>query len=137
VHAAQFQVFFTVQNRNRQSPGHGDLLWFGIPVYDNRHRHPLEHKSKDFGGTGKFIFTPEGRTFMTGSAHDGGWITIDADVLPLMREAVETAWARGFLSGSKQPGDYAIGGMNMGWELPGTFDVELEIRNLSLKLSEN
>jgi len=52
-----------------------------------------------------------------------------------MREALETAWAKGFLSGSKQLGDYAIGGMNMGWELPGTFDVELEIRNLSLKLT--
>ena len=24
---------------------------------------------------------------------------------------------------------------NLGWELPGTFDVELEIRNLSLKLT--
>ena len=32
--------------------------------------------------------------------------------------------------------DYSIGGMNLGWELPGTFDVELEIRNLSLKLTE-
>jgi len=63
-------------------------------------------------------------------------VTIDTDLLGLMREAVEAAWARGFLSSSKQPGDYAIGGLNMGWELPGTFDVELEIRNLSLKLTE-
>ena len=30
VHAAQFQIFFTVQNRNRKSQGHGDLLWFGV-----------------------------------------------------------------------------------------------------------
>ena len=134
-HAAQFQVFFTVQNRNRQSPGHGDLLWFGIPVYDNRHRHPTEHKSKDFGGTEKFIFTPDAKTFTSTSAHDGGWMVIDKDLLPLMHEALATAWAKGFLSGSRQPGDYCIGGMNLGWELPGTFDVELEIRNLSLKLS--
>jgi len=136
VHAAQFQVFFTVQNRNRQSPGHGDLLWFGIPVYDNRHRHPPEHKSKDFGGTQKFIFTPDAKTFTSESAHDGGWIVIDTNLLPLMVEALETAWAKGFLSGSNQIDDYAIGGMNMGWELPGTFDVELEVRNLSLKAAE-
>jgi len=134
-HAAQFQVFFTVQNRNRQSPGHGDLLWFGVPVYDNRHRHPPEHKSKDFGGTEKFIFTPNVKTFSPASAHDGEWMVIDHDLLPLMREALATAWAKGFLSGSQQPGDYGIGGMNLGWELPGTFDVELEIRNLSLKLA--
>lgn len=134
-HAAQFQAFFTVQNRNRQSRGHGDLLWFGVPVYDNRHRQPPTHKSKDYGGTEKFIFTPDAKTFTSGSAHDREWIVIEQDMLPLMREALATAWAKGFLSGSRAPGDYSIGGMNLGWELPGTFDVELEIRNLSLKLT--
>lgn len=135
LHAAQFQIFFTVQNRNRESPGHGDLLWFGIPIYDNRHRFVPEFKAQDFGGTAKFIFTPEGKTFTSASAHDGGWVVIERDLLPLMREALETAWARGFLKDSKQFEDYSIGGMNMGWELPGTFDVEMQVRNLSLKLA--
>jgi hypothetical protein len=26
--------------------------------------------------------------------------------------------------------------MNLGWELPGTFEVEMQVRNLSLKLFE-
>lgn len=73
----------------------------------------------------------------TGESSKGGWIAIDRDLLPLMREALTTAWAKGFLSGSREPGDYYIGGMNLGWELTGTFDVELEIRNLSLKLLGN
>ncbi len=133
-HAAQFQIFLTVQNRRPGSPGHGDLLWFGIPIYDNRHRQPPEFKSRDFGGTGKFIFTPAASVFTTESAHDQRWITIDYDLLPLLREAVETAWAKGFLPSSQKLEDYAIGGMNLGWELPGTFDVELELRNLSLRL---
>jgi hypothetical protein len=136
VHAAQFQLFFTVQNRNRQSPGFGDLLWFGIPIYDSRERFAPEFKSQDFGGTGKFIFTPDARTFSPESAHDGQWVRIEKDLLPLMREALQTAWARGFLQGSKSPADYAIGGMNMGWELPGSFEVSMEIRALSLRLSE-
>jgi pimeloyl-ACP methyl ester carboxylesterase len=136
VHAAQFQVFFTVQNRNRQSAGHGDLLWFGIPIYDNRHRHPPELKSKDFGGTEKFIFTPAATNFTPASAHDREWVVIDRDLLPLMREALEMAWAKGFLSGSTNFADYAIGGMNMGWELPGMFDVALETRKLSLIAAE-
>jgi len=42
------------------------------------------------------------------------------------------AWAKGFLSGSMRIADYAIGGMNMGWELPGMFDVAVETRKLSL-----
>ena len=134
VHAAQFQLFFTVQNRNKQSSGHGDLLWFGVPIYDNRDRSPKEFKARDFGGTAKFIFTPDGKTFTQESAHDGKWIVIDKDLLPLMQEALETAWTRGFLTQSKQISDYYIGGMNMGWELPGTFDVEMQVQNLSLKV---
>ncbi len=133
-HAAQFQLFFTIQNRNRQSKGYGDLLWFGVPIYDNRDRFPKEFKAQDFGGTAKFIFTPAGKTFSKESAHDEEWITIDEDVLPLMRDALETAWVRGFLKDSKATEDYCISGMNMGWELPGTFDIGIQIRGLSLKV---
>jgi hypothetical protein len=133
LHAAQFQIFFTLQNRNHQSPGYGDLVWFGVPIYDNRARFPNAFKEQDFGGTAKFIFTPGGKTFTSASAHDGNWVVIDKDLLPLMHEALETAWARGFLKDSKRLADYTIGGMNMGWELPGTFAVEMQIRNLSLK----
>jgi hypothetical protein len=137
LHAAQFQVFFTVQNRNRESGGFGDLVWFGIPVYDSRHAHVPEFKSKDFGGTEKFIFTPAGTNFTAATSHAGEWIVIDRDIRPLMLESLQTAWAKGFLSGSKNIGDYAIGGMNMGWELPGSFDVELEVRNLSLEVTDS
>lgn len=134
VHAAQFQIFFTVQNRNRKSQGHGDLLWFGVPLYDSRHRFPMEFKARDFGGTAKFIFTPGGQTFTTNSTHDGQWVIIDKEVLPLMKEALALAWARGFLPASRAPEDYHIGGMNIGWEMPGSFDVEMQVRNLSLKV---
>lgn len=136
VHSAQFTIFFTVQNLNRSSAGFGDALWFGIPIYDNRHRFPPEFKEKDFGGTGRFIFTPDGKTFSSTSAHDGEWMVIEKDLLPLMREALETAWARGFLKESKNFTDYFVGGMNLGWELPGTFDVEMQVRNLSLKIRQ-
>lgn len=135
LHAAQFQIFFTVQNHNKQSPGHGDLVWFGVPFYDNRDRFPKAFKARDFGGTEKFIFTPGGETYTRQSAHDPGWLTIEKDLLPLMREALQTAWSNGFLKGSKDFADYAIGGMNMGWELPGTFEVEMRVRSLSLKVS--
>ena len=134
-HAAQFQIFFTVQNRNRSSPGHGDMLWFGVPIYDNRDRFPKAFKAQDFGGTAKFIFTPGGETYAQASLHDGEWVVIGADLLPLMREALESAWSRGFLPDSKDIADYFIGGMNLGWEVPGTFDVELQVRNLSLKVT--
>ena len=134
IHAAQFQIFFTIQNRNHASKGFGDLLWFGVPLYDNRHRFPSEFKARDFGGTSKFIFTPGGRVFTSDTAHDGGVVRIQKDLLPLFQEALQTAWEREFLKDSKNAADYYIGGMNMGWEVPGTFEVEMQVRKLSLTL---
>ena len=134
-HAAQFQLFFTVQNHNRQSPGFGHLLWFGVPLYDDRHRIPVGHKSKDTAGSEMFIFTPDGSCYTSLSAHDGGWVTVDKDLLPLLREALETAWARGFLTESRAMADYRITGLNLGWEVPGIFDAEMQVRDLSFKVS--
>jgi hypothetical protein len=136
-HAAQFQLFFTVENRNRQSPGFGRLLWFGIPLYDDRHRIPVGHASKDTAGSEMFIFTPAGGSYTSSSAHDGGWITVDKDILPLLREALETAWALGFLTESRSLADYRITGLNLGWEVPGIWDVAMQVRNLGLKVRFN
>ncbi len=63
LHAAQFQLFLMLQNRRRDSPGYGKLVWFGIPLYDDRSRFAREHKQQDTGGTEMFIFTPAGDLF--------------------------------------------------------------------------
>lgn len=133
LHAAQFQLFLMLQNRNRQSPGHGHLVWFGIPIYDDRSPFPKEHKQQDTGGTSMFIFTPGGEVFADRSAHNQQWISVDKELRPLFLEALETAWQRGFLRESRDLADYRITGVNLGWEVPGLFDVEVQIRNLSLQ----
>jgi hypothetical protein len=134
LHAAQFQMFLMLQNRNRQSAGFGQLVWFGIPLYDDRSRFPPAHKAQDTGGTAMFIFTPGGEVFTARSAHDGGWIKVDQELRPLLVEALETAWQRGFLRESRALADYQITGMNLGWEVPGLFDVEMQVRGLSLEV---
>ncbi len=135
LHAAQFQIFFSVQNLNRQSPGYGKYLWFGIPIYDDRNRVVPTHKARDTGGTNMFIYTPAGDVFSPKSTHERKWITIDTDLLPLMREGLENAWLENFLKESQSLADYRIAAMNIGWEVPGTFDVDLAIRRLSLRAS--
>lgn len=135
LHAAQFQIFFSVQNLNRQSPGYGKYLWFGIPIYDDRHRVVPAYKARDTGGTNMYIYTPAGDVFSPKSTHDRKWITIDTDLLPLMREGLEYAWRNNFLKESQALADYRIAAMNIGWEVPGTFDVDLAIRRLSLRAS--
>ena len=134
LHAAQFTIYFTVQNRNKQSRGYGDLVWFGVPIYDNRSRFPRAFKEQDLAAPQSSSTHPTDATILHKQCTGRRVVVvIDKDLLPLMNDALATAWSRGFLKESTNAADYFIGGMNMGWELPGTFDVEMQVRNLSLK----
>ena len=132
LHAAQFQVFFNVQNLNRASSGYGDFLYFGIPLYDSRFRIPRAFRNPD--QVGKFIYTPSGDVYTSASVHDGEWVAVEKDILPLMLKGLDAAWDRGFLQGSRDRRDYRIAAMNMGWEVPGILDVLMQVRDLGLKV---
>ena len=80
-----------------------------------------------------FIYTLASDAFATNSTHDGGWVTFAKDLLPVMREGLEAGWKRGFLPGSREFEDYRVTGIFIGWDVPGIFDVEMQIRNLSLR----
>jgi hypothetical protein len=135
-HAAQYTVYVTIGNRNAKSPGFGEYFWFGIPVYDDRHRVVPAFKAQDFGQTKKFIYTPQSDLFMRGSTHDREWVALDKDLLSLFREGLEHAWSQGFVPGSRNLADYRPTGIFIGWEVPGIFNVALQIRNLSLKIAK-
>ena len=60
------------------------------------------------------------------------WVTFDRDLLPLMRHGLERARAKGFIQGSPALADYRPLGILIGWEVPGMFDADLQIRSLSL-----
>lgn len=132
IHAAHCLMFLTVQNMEKGNPGYGDLLWFGIPLYDNRTREVSTYAAKDFAGTGKFIFTPAPDPPAQPNIHDGDWSRLDLDLLPRIREGVKLARDRGFLQDLEEVDAYRVTGMNLGWEMPGTYDVEIRIRKLRL-----
>jgi len=136
LHAAQFVAYLTVQNRNRASAGYGDYLWFGIPMYDSRHRIPPPHAALD-KGTGKFIYNPGGKAYSDESAHGGDWVTLDCDLLPLVRQAVEVAWERGYMKASREIEDLRLGAFNMGWEVTAPRDVEIAARGVTLEATTN
>lgn len=133
LHAAQFQVFFNLQNLNRKSAGYGDYLYFGIPLYDSRYRIPRTFAAPDQAS--KFIFTPAGDTYTSQSVHDGEWVRVEKDLYPLFRQALQAAWDKGFLKDSRELSDYCISAMNFGWEVPGILDVAVQTRDLGLNLT--
>lgn len=137
LHAAQFLIFLTVANRNPQSPGYGQYFWFGIPIYDDRARIVPAYQAQDFGDTKMFIYTPASDVFTKQSTHDNEWVTFAADLIPLLRKGLAAGWQRGFMAGSRDAADYRLTGIVIGWEVPGILDVELALRNLSLRTAHD
>ena len=134
IHAAHIQLFLTIQNLNTKSPGYGDFLWFGVPLYDDRERIPSPCMILD-DFTRKFIYTPDAGVFTSESTHDKQWVTIDRDILPIILHGLRTAWQHGYLAASHDLADYRIAGVNLGWEVPGIFDVAAQVRDLSLEVT--
>ena len=58
-------------------------------------------------------------------------------MLPLMREGLEVDWQRGFMAGSREAAHPHVTGLFLGWKVPGIFDVEVQLHNLSLKMLFN
>jgi hypothetical protein len=131
LHAAQFITTLTVQNLNRESPGYGDFLWLNLVQYDDRQPIPQPFIAPDQAHR-KLIYAPPGEQLSPHSLHDGEWVTFAADLVPIIRDALRAAWDRGFLLGSRDLADYRLGGITVGWEVPGTFAAAVQIRNLSL-----
>lgn len=134
LHAAQFQMFFIVKNIRPGSADQGNYYWFGVPFFDSRHDVPPAFMATDGGkkdATGKFIYTLEGGTLGEAPLKSGQWVTLDADLLPHILKGLREAESRGYFKNSN-PHDYAVVNMNMGWEIPGTFDAAVQVQDLEI-----
>lgn len=131
MHAAQFLIFFTVQNLNQSSSGYGKYVWLGVPLYDDRTPVIPGTMSYDVGTQTLINNIPYGDIANT-SMHSGNWIQARVNILPYAKAALDTAWANGFINESTNFADYKIGGMNMGWELTGMNIATVGVNGISL-----
>ena len=135
LHAAQFQIFLIVKNINSQSQDHDNYFWFGVPFFDSRYNIPPPYMAKDAGkqdATGKFIYTIDGTEVNKTPLEGRQWLTVQKNLLPYIKEGLKEAVRKGYLYSSKLT-DYAVVNMNMGWEIPGTFDAAMQIRDLDIR----
>lgn len=134
LHAAQLLWYITVQNRNTQSADFGKYIWFGLQLYDSRYTFPTFYADEDGGkevNTGMFIYQPEATDFLEKAVTVGEFVSVEYNALSRIRQAFALAQSRGYLTNTAFE-DLYIGAMNIGWELPGTFDVCVEISDLNL-----
>lgn len=135
LHAAQCQLFFIVKHVKGMTGRKGDYFWFGVPFFDNRHELPGAYRARDAGksdATGKFIYTIAGKHHLQRSLRDGRWQHVDMDLLPFIRAGLACAGERGYLK-DVAPAHYAVVNMNLGWEMPGTYDGAVQIKDFDVK----
>ncbi|MFQ7701681.1 MAG: hypothetical protein ACLRL0_10530 [Christensenellaceae bacterium] len=130
LHSSMFLWYVTINDITKPS----DYFWFGLPIYDNRSDYSPEFAAQDGGkedSTGAFIFNPAGNTFLDMPVKPGNHNILSRDMLPVIRHAFELAQSRGFLKNTKYE-NLGITSMYIGWELPGTFDVGMDVNNMKL-----
>lgn len=123
-HTAQITLYITIQNQNKESSNVGDFFWFGLPLYDYRYKNIEEYGAEDLGkedASKKFILTVASAELFQTSMHFLDWITIDKDIYSLLENAFKSAQDKGYMKNCSW-NDLCISSMNIGWEVPGTFD---------------
>ena len=143
LHATQASVYFVFSNANSDSRDFQDYVWFGISFFDDRYEVQTDYVEVDGDadpdkiGTGKLIYRiGERRTIdecMGGvNPYSQEWTHIETDLKRYLSDALEAARKKDFLLDSK-PDDFVIAHFNFGWETPGTYRSDLEIKNVRLR----
>lgn len=130
LHSSMFLWYITVSDLTNPS----EYFWFGLPIYDNRSDYSPEFAAQDGGkedSTSAFIFNPAGNTFLDLPVRTGNNNILSRDMLPTIRQAFALAQERGFMKNVGYE-NLGITSMYIGWELPGTFDVGMEVNDMRL-----
>ena len=137
LHSAQFLMNFTLSNLNKESKGYGDTIWFGLAFYDYRFTYSEEGIAIDDGkesATGIAKYGISSKKFLPEPVCIGDKVFVDFDVLPEIANALKLAQEYEALEVFRdtEVKDLKFTTMNLGWEIPGTFDVASTIYQLGL-----
>lgn len=127
-HAGQYVMYFLIRGIN------GENMWFSLAGFESRY---LEDEGRYTTtnmldpGTNTFIIGLPYYNFWTGHLADGQWHTLSVDLKPLIEEAFNVGKTGGAFPTSSFS-DLHLISTNNGFELPGTFDLEFQVRNFQL-----
>ena len=138
LHCAQFVWYITLQNRTEGHADYGKYMWFGMILFDNRFPGTeYERTNKTADNSDQFIYQPGTTDWSpTGKmAEVGVTMSIDYDILEVAKIAYNEAtkwsrWDQVFSSTTWE--DLYIGSMNFGIEIPGTYDISVDIDKVGI-----
>lgn len=135
MHTAQSPFYFVLKNVNNHSKDFNSFIWLGIPSYDYRYRQMNNEDAISWDlGTATYIYNvPQLPIWGDITFEDKQWHQAQVDVLPLIKKGIERMREKGYFTDTVWE-DLEISGMNFGWEVPGTFDAAVSVKNMSLKV---
>ncbi|MBQ9710525.1 MAG: hypothetical protein IJV67_07880 [Clostridia bacterium] len=144
LHAIIFIFYLQIANFNPESGMFDDMIWFGLPVWDNRWAFTPLQSFPDSGtkdsATDKWIYNIPTETFFSkennlytpeGEKIIGEWKNINLDILPIAKKAFLEAQNNGYMVNSKFE-NLCINGMYFGFESCGTYDAAISIKNFDI-----
>ncbi len=134
LHTAHTPFYLSLRNVNPKSADHGNSLWMGIQSFDYRYEQLSDKHEVSWDiGTARYIYQMPPR-LLWGDIRftDHRWHRLEADIMPHLRNAVSNLQERGLFKDTRLE-DFAVEGMNFGWEVPGTFDAAIQVKDFSLK----
>ncbi len=144
LNAAQFQWFITLADSNPDSESYGEAMWFGFSMFDTRAQDGTPGGLASYDGgkedsTGLFIYMvsldavakQQNGSVNVPTAVIGKDVSVKIDILPYLKQAIKIARQNGALMGASAD-QLVIGSTNIGWELPGNYDAEVEISYLNI-----
>ena len=138
LHCAQFVWYITLQNRTEGHEDFGKYMWFGMVLFDNRYQDTVyERTNKTADNSDQFIYQPGTADWSpTGTmATLNETMTIDFNILDVAKVAYNEAtkwsrWDQVFSSTTWE--DLYVGSMNFGIEIPGTYDMSVDIEHVGI-----
>lgn len=141
IHAAQFLLYLTIHNANKNSKGFGEMIWFGVNFFDNRHEWSEYSAMFDVGtqclmvGIGNRPVFPGGNSFFDDGrivfGEESPEYSFEIEAASKIRKAYFTAREEGYFQNTEFE-DLCVSGMNMGWEMPGTYNVSMRVRDFDI-----
>lgn len=134
LHATQFLMYLVIKSDN--SADANTFFWFGIPFFDNRYPNGLPESGMvdagGAGGTGKYMYGMDSTEYIdTGCLKLNRETSVNIDLLPFFGKALLRCQREGFFTHSTID-DLSCQSMNIGFEIPGTYDCGIELSNFSL-----
>lgn len=129
---AQFAWFIYIVDKNPESPGYGNFLWFGLNIFNPPDEVAGGYSSQDTaGGLGNYIYSLRADTFMSQMPKAGNTTEISFDIMPYVSTALAAAQEKGFMPGTTLA-DVAVTGTNIGWEVFDRWNVSITINEIGL-----